>query len=151
MVIALSLAPEEALGFLARIHSILLIDHRPKLTIPQRVYIHTLGFPDHPQLLQGALEILQEFGFEPETFPAFAIQGYATIDQIIFYNHDLQFRQDRDAHGCRSSLTEYNRQNPQVWGVKFTDTYILNEPITDVLPPSTGEIFWEIRTGDRVE
>lgn len=146
MAIILSLPPEEALGYLARIHSILLISRPQHFQLPQQVYIHTLGLPDHPMLRRGALEILSEFGFNPETFPAFAIQGYATIAELITYHQDLQFRQDRDAHGYTDSLQEYKlrSQVSQVWGVRFTDTYILTEPIVDVLPPSTGEMFWQM-------
>ncbi|AFY73285.1 hypothetical protein Syn7502_01182 [Synechococcus sp. PCC 7502] len=139
MAIALSLSPEEALGYLARIHSIIVITHAtpPLAVINQRIYIHTLGFPDHPELMQGCFEILEEFGFTPETFPAFTIQGYATVGEVFRYEA-RKFSQDRHAHGHSESLTEYRSRldlRSPVWGVRFIDTYILEEPITDILPP----------------
>jgi hypothetical protein len=149
MTLVLSLSPEEALGYLARIHSILIVHAPPPAAIiHQKIYIHSLGFPDDPDLMQGCHEILEEFGFTPETFPAFAIQGYVHIAEIIEYEAQ-RFRSDRDAHGHTESLWKYQgRLNTlsQIWGLRFTDTYIFNEPILDVLPnfSHNGDSFWEI-------
>lgn len=142
----LSLSPEEALGYLARIHTILIIHTSPPVGIlHQKIYIHTLGFPDRSDLKQGCHEILEEFGFTPETFPAFAIQGYVHIAEIIEYDPQ-KFRSDRDLHGHQESLFAYQtRLNiTSTWGLRFTDTYIFNEPILDVLPIScNSDGFWE--------
>ncbi len=149
MTLVISLSPEEALGYLARIHSILIVHTPPpKATIHPKIYIHSLGFPDDPHLRRGCHEILEEFGFTPETFPAFAIQGYVHIAEIIKY--DLQkFEGDRDAHGHQESLFAYQTRlniSAPVWGLRFTDTYIFNKPILDVLPifSDNGDGFWEI-------
>lgn len=148
MAIALSLSPEEALGYLSRIHSILITHTPPPEIIQQKVYIHTLGFPDHPELMQGCHEILEEFGFTPETFPAFAIQGYVNIAEVIRYESP-RFEGDRHLHGHSESLFAYRKKlniSSQVWGLRFIDTHIFNEPILDVLPifRDNREGFWEI-------
>jgi hypothetical protein len=149
MTLVLSLSPEEALGYLARIHSILIVHTPPSRSIIcQKIYIHSLGFPDEPDLIEGCHEILEEFGFTPETFPAFAIQGYVHIAEIIEYDPQ-RFRSDRDAHGHPESLFVYQTRlniSSQVWGVRFTDTYIFNEPILDVLPyfSHNSDRFWEM-------
>ena len=148
--VVLSLSPEEALGYLARIHSVLIIHTPPpEKIIHQRVYIHSLGFPDDPELKWRCHEILAEFGFTPETFPAFAIQGYATISEIIRYE-PLRFSCDQDAHGHSESLSAYQvRRNipSPILGVRFMDTYFFNEPILDVLPISgvCSGSFWQIK------
>lgn len=148
--IALSLSPEEALGYLARIHSILILLTPPPIDIlNRRIYIHSLGFPDDLDLRRGCEEILEEFGFNAETFPAFAIQGWVDVGEIISYDCQ-KFSQDRDAHGHEETLRDYQARfniSSEVWGVRFSDTYIFNEPIIDVLP--TGNIgengFWQLR------
>ncbi len=148
MAFALSLSPEEALDYLARIHSILILHTPPPAEIiEQKLYIHTLGFPDHPELMQGCHEILEEFGFTPETFPAFAIQGYVKIAEVIKYE-STRFECDLDAHGHAESLFSYQKKlniSSQIWGLRFTDTYIFNEPILDILPifSDDSDSFWE--------
>ncbi len=140
--------PEEALGYLARIHSILIVHFPPPVEIlRQKIYVHSLGFDDDANLRRGAEEIMAAFGFTPETFPAFAIQGHATIAEIIEYDSE-RFWQDRDAHGHKESLAEYQIRlmiAGQVWGVRLDDTYFFGVPILDVLPILNGsESFWQI-------
>jgi hypothetical protein len=147
--VVLSLSPEEALGYLARIHSVLIIHTPPpEKILHQKVYIHSLGFPDDPELKRGCHEILAEFGFTPEIFPAFAIQGYATIAEVIEYE-PYRFRQDRDLHGNSESLSAYQaRQNisSPILGLRFIDTYFFEAPILDVLPMSAihSRSFWQM-------
>jgi hypothetical protein len=145
----LSLSPEEALGYLARIHSILIIHSTPpKEIIHQKIYIHSLGFPDDLDLKRGCHQILAAFGFTSATFPAFAIQGYATISEVIEYE-PYRFNQDRDLHGHLENLSAYQaRQNisSPILGVRFIDTYFFEAPILDVLPPKDicSGSFWQI-------
>jgi len=148
--IILSLSPEEALGYLARILSILIIHTSlPKTIIHQKVYIHSLGFPDDLDLKQGCHEILAAFEFTPETFPAFAIQGYATIAEVIEYETD-RFSQDQDLHGHLESLSAYKARlniSAPILGLRFVDTYFFETPILDVLPPKglySGS-FWQMK------
>jgi hypothetical protein len=148
--IVLSLSPEEALGYLARIHSILIIHTPPpEIILPQRIYIHSLGFPDDPELKRGCHEILAEFGFTSETFPAFAIQGYATIAELIKYEPQ-KFDQDREAHGHSESLSAYQTRlniSSPIMGLRFINTYFFEAPILDVLPTSViySGSFWQMK------
>ncbi len=146
-MLAISLSPEEALDYLARIHSILIVNAPSDLIINYRgqVLVHSWGFPDDPELKQGCHEILEEFGFCADTFPAFAIQGVVTVCEVIKYDA-LKFERDRALHDSEIISSE-------VWGIRFEDTYILEEPVLDIIPPINVENgdFWLPETPAQIQ
>jgi hypothetical protein len=147
--IAVSLCPEEALSYLARIYNTLVVFEPPEVLFgyQDRLIIHSLGFPDDHPVRLLCDQLLQEFGFCPDTFPALAVQGLATIATIFEYDVD-RFERDRDAHGYKDSLAvcqqEWGKVGMPAWGIKLSDTYFLNTPIYDILPPQSVEngSFW---------
>jgi hypothetical protein len=160
-LIALSLSPPEALAYLSGIHNVLIVwDHIPypiwNLQADDRLVIHTLGFPDNP--IESALceEIFDEFGFDVQTFPAWAFQGLVTVEEVLLYDGD-RFTIEAQFHGCGDDLYAYQsslgKENSHCYGIRFCDTYFLDEPIYDVLPPLesdslSGEFrrFWTAQT-----
>jgi hypothetical protein len=147
--IAISLCPEEALSYLARIYNTLVVFEPPEILFgyQDRLIIHSLGFPDQKPVRLLCDQLLQEFGFCPDTFPALAVQGLATIASIFEYDA-VSFEHDRDAHGYKDSLAvcqrEWGKVGISAWGIKLADTYFLNTPINDILPPPGVEnsSFW---------
>ncbi|AFY71175.1 hypothetical protein Pse7367_2922 [Thalassoporum mexicanum PCC 7367] len=138
--IAVSLCPEEALSYLARIYNTLVVFEPPEILFgyADRLIIHSLGFPDQAPVRLLCDQLLQEFGFCPDTFPALAIQGLATIASIFEYDAD-RFEDDCAAHGYKDPLhvcqREWGRVGMPAWGIKLADTYFLNTPLYDILPP----------------
>lgn len=154
-MLALSLSPAEALAYLSGIHTTLLVwDRIPQLLwqleADDRLLIHTLGFPDHPAEVELCEQILAEFGFDVDTFPAWAIQGLATVDEVLLYDGD-GFAEDAALHGCGDDLFSYQssvgKENSLCYGIRLTDTFFLDEPIYDVLPPLQedwqSQMFWQ--------
>jgi hypothetical protein len=152
-ILALSLCPEEAACYLARIYNTLVIFDPPPLVrnYRGRVVIHSLGYPDHPETALLCEELMDDFGFDADTFPAYALQGLATVSEVYPY-HEERFALERENHGYREGLGEVRQRiyeqtgqrKQMAWGVKLTDTYFLQEPLYDVLPPmdtATGD-FW---------
>ena len=105
LIPALSLSPALALGCLSGYDKTCEILHSPQWQLPQKLLIHSLGYPDDQMDREVVAEVMDEFGFCPETFPAFAIQGVA---EVI-------------CHGL-----------PELY---ILESYFLPEPIYDVLPP----------------
>lgn len=147
--LAISLCPEEALSYLTRIFTTLVVFGAPEpvLHYQGRILIHSLGFPDDPREQCLCDQILQEFSFDPLTFPALAIQGSVAIADIFQYD-SASFAADKQAHGYKDSLEKHrvkaNRFNCEVWGIRLCRTYFLDEPVYDVIPPnevSSGS-FW---------
>jgi hypothetical protein len=158
-MLVLSLSPPEALAFLSGIHTTLIVWHRIPtlllgLEVSDRLVIHTLGFPDAPLERQLCQEILQEFGFDVQTFPAWAIQGLATIEEVFLYDGD-RFAQDAEVHGCGADLFEYQHSQAQdqalCYGIRLSDTFFLDEPIYDVLPPLESDRFWIPQTPFQID
>ncbi len=139
--LAVSLCPEEAVCYLAGIYTTLAVFDPTNIvqTYRGRILIHSLGFPDEPELKPLCHQILEEFGFDEDTFPALSIQGLATVSDVFLYNED-KFVADREAHGHDMSLLSYQADAEKIgyntWGVKLSDTYFLERPVCDVMPPS---------------
>ncbi|MFN3927501.1 MAG: hypothetical protein ACK4QL_09305 [Pseudanabaenaceae cyanobacterium] len=115
----LSLSPVDSLVYLAGLERDLEVHFLgiAGITVPQPILIHALGYPEAGTDLTP--EIMAEFGFTPETFPAYGIQGWAEIAQIW-------------SNKGRSPL------------IRLNNTYFLEEPIYDVLPPLqvTANCLW---------
>jgi len=71
-----------------------------------RIAVHTLGFPDNNYQKNLCQEIMMEFGFDCDTFPALGIQGLITVQWSA-----------GDVLHCHHP-------------------FFLPEPIYDILPPS---------------
>lgn len=151
---AISLCPEEAVCYLARVYSTLVVFDPPefiKTVIDSRVLIHSLGYPDSPDAAYTCRQLMDEFGFDTDTFPAFALQGLATIAAIFPCDRqdihvDLELDQQFDI--APTSLIDIQARIDQKgqtpWLVQLKDTYFLQEPIYDVLPPMnviTGDMW----------
>lgn len=152
--IAISLCPEEALCYLARVYTTLVVFNPPefmKTAISSRVLIHSLGYPDSYEFAHICKQLMDEFGFDTETFPAFALQGLATIASIVPCDrHDLEldFTNSQWNEIAPTSLTDIQSRvedrGQSAWLVKLKDTYFLQEPIYDVLAPintETGDVW----------
>lgn len=109
LIPALSLAPTSALGCLSGYEKTFNILFAPQWELPHKLLIHSLGYPDDREDRQRVMEIMDEFGFCAETFPAFAIQGIATVISV------------------------------NVQEIHILDTWFLEEPIYDILPPVDTE------------
>jgi hypothetical protein len=93
---------------------------------------------------------MDEFGFDPDTFPALALQGLATIAAICPYdreNFDINYVEEL-SDIAPTSLTDIQtrieNRGQSAWLVKLNETYFLQEPIYNVLPPmdtETGDIW----------
>ncbi len=152
--LALSLTPTEALAYLSGFHSILIAWQQIpaplwQLQADNRLIIHTLGFPDTVAERVRCEEIYQEFGFDVYTFPAWAIQGLVTVEEVLLYDGD-RFSDDAELHGCGSDLFAYQsnvgEENSLCYGIRFCDGFFLDEPIYDVIPPLGSERFWTAQT-----
>ena len=154
IIVAISLCPEEALCYLARVYTTLVIFNPPefiKTSIGVRVLIHSLGYPDHPDSAHTCRQLMDEFGFDTDTFPAFAIQGLATIAEIFPCDRDnleVDFEPDQHLDIAPTSLIDIQSrvqdQGQSAWVVQLKETYFLQEPIYDVLPPmhiATGDVW----------
>jgi hypothetical protein len=75
----LSLSPVDALSYLAGFDSQLEVRLVGKFDLPATVIVHSLGYPDNGTDALLTQEIMTEFGFCTDTFPAYALQGTATI------------------------------------------------------------------------
>lgn len=151
--LAVSLSPDEAICYLGRVYSTLVVfdapDLPPELIAPYqgRILIHTLGFPDEPPIKHLCQEILAEFGFDVDTFPALSIQGLATVIDVVKYDPE-SFASDREAHGCGESLSAYQADSEKfgcdAWGIRLSDTFILDRPVCDVIPSANvgNGTFW---------
>lgn len=147
ITVAISLSPEEAVCYLARVYSTLIVFDPPefiKTSIDTRVLIHSLGFPDNPESAQICKQLMDEFGFDTETFPAYALQGLATIASIApcdLTNFELEEWINIDI--APTSLTDLQSRvkdrQQSTWLVQLKETYFLQEPIYDVLPPMDSE------------
>ncbi len=158
VTVAISLCPEEAVCYLARVYTTLVVFNPPefiKTSVGSRVLIHSLGYPDNPEFARICKQLMDEFGFDADTFPALALQGLATIASICPYDHDDFFDINFDKNYAEkwsdiapTSLpdiqTRIEDQGQSAWLVKLKETYFLQEPIYDVLPPintETGNIW----------
>lgn len=154
ITVAISLCPEEAICYLARVYTTLVIFNPPefiKTSIGVRVLIHSLGYPDHPDSAHTCRQLMDEFGFDTDTFPAFAIQGLATIAEIFPCDRDnleVDFELDQHLDIAPTSLIDIQSrvqdQGQSAWVVQLKETYFLQEPIYDVLPPmhiATGDVW----------
>ncbi len=153
----LSLSPEEAIGFLARLYSIVVVFDPPGFirNYRGRVLIHALAFPDHPRLQELCLDFLAVYGFSPDTFPGLAFQGLGTILDVYPYDSD-RFCSEQEEHGCGESLYGYCLDHDfagEVWGVKLGNTYFLESSIPDILPPPQVEHghFWMPQTDSQLK
>ncbi len=153
ITIAISLCPEEAVCYLARVYTTLVVFDPPefiKTSVGSRVLIHSLGYPDNHEFAQICKQLMDEFGFDPDTFPALALQGLATIAAICPYdraNFDINYA-EKLIDIAPTSLTDIQirieDRGQSAWLVKLKETYFLQEPIYDVLPPmdtETGDIW----------
>jgi len=154
ITVAISLCPEEAVCYLARVYSTLVVFNPPefiKTSIGSRVLIHSLGYPDNPESAYICKQLMDEFGFDAETFPAFAIQGLATIASIApcdRHNLEIDFEIEQQLDIAPTSLIDIQSRvedgGQSAWLVQLKETYFLQEPIYDVLPPqhvATGDIW----------
>ncbi len=116
-MIILSVEPALALGVLSGLDTTLTVGIqqgvRPLLHADYRLAVHTLGFPDEPEQSSLCHEILTEFGFDCQTFPAWAIQGLVTVV------------------GLAGNTLRLHRP------------FFLAEPIYDILPPCVELGEWE--------
>lgn len=152
--LALSLTPTEALAYLSGIHSVLIVWQQIptpiwELQADDRLIIHTVGFPDSATERAKCEEIYQEFGFDVDTFPAWAIQGLVTLEEVLLYDGD-RFTDEAEFHGCGKDLFAYQsslgQENSLCYGIRFCETFFLDEPIYDVIPPLGSERFWTPQT-----
>jgi hypothetical protein len=154
ITVAISLCPEEAVCYLARVYSTLVVFNPPeflKTSIGSRVLIHSLGYPDNPESAHICKQLMDEFGFDAETFPAFAIQGLATIAAIFPCDRQdlaIDFELNQKLDIAPTSLIDIQSRvedgGQSAWLVQLKETYFLQEPIYDVLPPmhiATGDIW----------
>ena len=154
ITVAISLCPEEAVCYLARVYTTLVIFNPPefiKTATDTRVLIHSLGYPDNPESAHICRQLMDEFGFDTDTFPAYAIQGLATIASIFpcdRSNLEVDFELDQHLDIAPTSLIDIQSrvqdQGQAAWLVQLKDTYFLQEPIYDVLPPmaiATGDVW----------
>jgi len=154
ITVAISICPEEAVCYLARVYSTLVIFNPPefvKTSMDSRVLIHSLGYPDNPDSAHTCRQLMDEFGFDTDTFPAFAIQGLATIASIFpcdRKNLEVDFELDRHLDIAPTSLIDIQSkvqdQGKSAWLVQLKETYFLQEPIYDVLPPihiTSGDVW----------
>lgn len=111
----LSLTPVDSLTYLGGFADeleVILFGLSPRaLTLDMSLVIHSLGYPDDPVSALLTKEIMQAFEFTAELFPAFALQGIAVLTGLIVHT--------------QSQAT-----------IRLGQTYFLEEPIYDVLPPS---------------
>lgn len=148
-LLALSLCPEEAVCYLSRVYKTLILTDPPLTlrTYRGRLLIHSLGFPDEPEVAVLCRQIMDEFGFDEDLFPAFAIQGSAWVTDVFPYTPQ-SFADDEPDHGYKEPLGEYAAKAgvkvSQTWGMRFAETCFLSEPIYDVIPPETvsNGSFW---------
>lgn len=151
---AISLCPEEAVCYLARVYTTLVVFDPPefiKTSIGARVLIHSLGYPDNPESAQICRQLMDEFGFDADTFPAYALQGLATVTAIFPCDRrelDLDFELDQQLDIAPTSLIDIQSRvedkRQSAWLMQLKDTYFLQEPIYDVLPPldtASGDIW----------
>ena len=158
LTVAISLCPEEAICYLARVYTTLVIFNPPefmKTAVESRVLIHSLGYPDHPDSAHICRQLMDEFGFDADTFPAVALQGLATIAAIFPCDRqnldvDFELEQHLDQHLdiAPTSLIDLQSRvedrGQSAWLVQLKETYFLQEPICDVLPPmhiETGNVW----------
>jgi hypothetical protein len=149
ITVAISLCPEEAVCYLARVYTTLVVFNPPefiKASIGSRVLIHSLGYPDNPESAYMCRQLMDEFGFDTDTFPAFAIQGLATIASIFpcdRQNLDVDFELDQHLDIAPTSLIDLQSRvedrGQAAWLMQLKETYFLQEPIYDVLPPMNTE------------
>jgi len=139
--LAISLPPDEAAGILSGIfNTFVVFDPTEQVTrYSGRILIHSLGFPDEDeQIKRNCSLILANLGYDEQTFPAYAIQGWATVKQVKLYDGD-SFANDADLHGCGDNLMLYQAQNAtpgtQTWGIVIKDPFIIDPPVFDVIPP----------------
>lgn len=139
--LAISLSPDEAEAMLASVHDILLVFQPDEEVIRYsgRILIHTLGFPDEDEMIkENCRSILQKLGWSEDDFPAHAIQGWASVQQVIPYNA-ANFARDAERHNCGHSMSAYQKEcgceDSQPWGIILEDFVLLDPPIYDVLPP----------------
>jgi hypothetical protein len=154
ITVAISLCPEEAVCYLARVYTTLVVFNPPefiKTSIGTRVLIHSLGYPDNPESAHICRQLMDEFGFDADTFPAFAIQGLATIASMFpcdRNNLDIDFEFDQQLDIAPTSLIDIQSRvedrGQSAWLMQLKETYFLQEPIYDVLPPintETGQVW----------
>ena len=154
LTVAISLCPEEAVCYLARVYTTVAVFNPPefiKTAIGSRVLIHSLGYPDNADSAHTCKQLMDEFGFDTNTFPAFAIQGLATIAAIFpcdRQNCEVDFELDRHFDIAPTSLIDMQSrvedQCQSAWLLQLKETYFLQEPIYDVLQPmhiATGNIW----------
>jgi hypothetical protein len=154
ITVAISLCPEEAICYLARVYATLVIYNPPefiKTAVGSRVLIHSLGYPDHTDSAHTCRQLMDEFGFDADTFPAVALQGLATIAAISpcdRQNLDIDFELEQCQDVAPTSLIDLRsrveERGHSAWLVQLKETYFLQEPIYDVLPPidtETGNIW----------
>lgn len=149
ITVAISLCPEEAVCYLARVYTTLVVFNPPefiKTSIGSRVLIHSIGYPDNPESAHICRQLMDEFGFDTDTFPAFAIQGLATITSVFpcdRRNLAVDFEFDQQLDIAPTSLIDIQSRvedrGQSAWLVQLKETYFLQEPIYDVLPPMNIE------------
>ncbi|CAN1210809.1 hypothetical protein TUMEXPCC7403_11465 [Tumidithrix helvetica PCC 7403] len=147
--LAVSLCPEEAVCYLARIYTTIVLFDPPAIVrdYQGRILIHSLGFPDEPEVAHLCQRIMGEFGFSEQSFPAYALQGLATVTEVFQYNA-TSFTADWEEHGYKESYyshqVEADAKGREIWGVRLDATYFLSEPVYDVIPPIHVESnsFW---------
>lgn len=145
ITVSVSLCPEEAVCYLARVYTTLVVFNPPefiKTSIGVRVLIHSLGYPDNTESAHICKQLMDEFGFDTDTFPAFALQGLATIASITpcdRFNFEMDFDHKQWKDIAPTSLIDIQSRvkdkNQSAWLVQLKETYFLQEPIYDVLPP----------------
>jgi len=154
LTVAISLCPEEAVCYLARVYTTVVVFNPPefmKTAVGSRVLIHSLGYPDNPESAHICRQLMDEFGFDTDTFPAIALQGLATIAAIFpcdRQNWGIDFELDRHLDIAPTSLIDLQSRvedrGQSAWLVQLKETYFLQEPICDVLPPihiETGNVW----------
>ena len=149
ITVAISLCPEEAVCYLARVYTTLVVFNPPefiKTSIGSRVLIHSIGYPDNHESAHICRQLMDEFGFDTDTFPAFAIQGLATITSVFpcdRRNLAVDFEFDQQLDIAPTSLIDIQSRvedrGQSAWLVQLKETYFLQEPIYDVLPPMNIE------------
>ncbi|URD50079.1 GIY-YIG nuclease family protein [Chroococcidiopsis sp. CCNUC1] len=158
-----SLYPDNVLFYLAGIHNTLVVFEPNNIVIDYKgkILLHTLDFYEITsnkndcevvrlleKLRKNCFEILFSFELDEKTFPAHAIQGWATVEKVFKYD-SVSFAADKEAHGLGDNLAEYQAEcsmdRQEAWGIRLSNPVYLEEPVCDVLPPDnvfSGDIWF---------
>lgn len=138
--LAVSLFPDDAIAILTGVYTVIVVfdpDDRVLNYKGSKLLIHTLNFPNEPELVSECKQILAQVSLDEDSFPEFSIQGWAMVRTVFQYDSE-KFLADKQAHGWDCSLKELLElngfsENTTCWGVLLESPAILQNPICDVV------------------